>query len=372
MKQLTVILVTAILGIGMTGCVGMLYPDSNTGGKEDFEAFKEFLSEAQADWECEKYDGKVRMHAGKNKVKSMRGPRPGDVDNVPMALVGAKKRAQEFLDYLKIRQDKLGQTEYPPELVPERDALLDQSRPFGEALTSYIKQDVRSETDRIYNDIRHRAESNHAWTPVAFSFAPFVRWPGTEADVTGLWLNLSKGRRHNVYGLDIAIGINTVSSRMAGIQFAGLCNNSDMAYGLQLAAFKNDAFELVGGTQISLVNANRCYGSWLQVGGIKNDSGFFAGGQIAGLINTAYSCEGLQIGIYNDAQEMFGLQIGVLNDARELSGVQIGVFNDAKELHGVQIGVFNYADKANGLGLGVLNRIGDANCYCLPILNVNF
>lgn len=365
MKQLTIILAMATIGIGMTGCVGIRYPDSNTGGKEDFKAFKEFLAEAQADWECEKYDGMVRMRVGKNKVKSLRGPRPGDVDNVPMALVGAKKRAQEFLDYLKKRQDKLGQTEYPPELVHERDALLDQSRKFGADLNSYIKQDVGAETGRIYNDIRHRADSNHAWTPVAFSFSPLAQWPGTDADVTGLWLNLSRGRYHNVYGLDIAIGANTVSSRMAGIQVAGICNSSDMACGLQLAAFKNDAFELVGGAQVSLANVSSCYGSWLQVGGLFNNSGFFTGAQIAGLNNTAYSCKGLQIGISNDAQEMSGVQIGVFNDAQELTGVQIGVFNDAKNLSGVQIGALNFWQD-------VWNEIDDADSYCQPILNVNF
>lgn len=391
MKQLTVILATAILGIGMTGCVGMRYPDSNTGGKEDFEAFKEFLAEAQADWECDKYDGTVRRHADKNKVENVRGPRPEDVDNVPMALVNGKKRAQEFLDYLKKRQDQLGQTEYPPELVHERDALLAQSRPFSEALTSYIKQDVRAETDKVLNDIRsnaddHIADSKRMWSPVAISLAPSAQWPRADADVTCLCLNVFNGKYRNVYCMDIAIGKNIVSSCMAGIQLAGFANSSDTVYGLQLAAFNNDALELVGGAQVSLANVSSCYGSWLQVGGLFNDSGFFTGAQIAGLNNTAYSCKGLQIGIDNDAQELSGVQIGVFNDAnklsgvqigvfndaQELSGIQIGVFNDAQELSGVQIGAFNNAGKAKGFGLGVLNRIGDANCYCLPIVNLNF
>ena len=332
-------------------------------------------------------------------------------NSIPEKLVNAKRIAYYILRDLKARQDKLLKTKIPPELARERDALLAQSHSFIEVLDSYIKQDMRVATDKVLDDIRrnaddHVADSDRAWSPVAISLFPPVQWPRADADVMGLGLNVLAGNYHNVYGVDFAVYGNVVSNCMAGIQLAGFGNNSDAVYGFQLAALQNYAIELVGGAQISLANINQCYGSWLQVGGPRNDSGFFEGAQIAGLLNSAYSCEGFQIGSLNLAEELSGFQVGVGNGTKkpsgfqigvynvavekmsgfqigalngaavstvgELSGFQIGVVNFAVELSGFQIGVFNYAKKANGLQVGVLNYIGDATCSFLPLLNMHF
>ena len=305
----------------------------------------------------------------------------------------------------ELGKDKLVKTKIPAELVRERDALLAQSRSFGKVLIeaeySSIEQDRRAATDKILDGIRrnaddHIADSDRAWSPVAISLLPPVQWPRADADIMGLGLNVLAGNYHNVYGVEFAIFGNVVSNCTAGIQLAGFGNNSDAVYGFQLAALQNYAVELVGGAQISLANINMCYGSWLQVGGLRNDSGFFEGAQIAGLLNSAYSCKGLQIGSVNQAKELSGFQLGILNAAeKKMSGFQLGILNGAKkmsgfqigvvnaagwEMSGFQIGVFNHVEKkpnyvkkkANALQVGVLNYIDDATCSCLPLLNMHF
>ena len=443
--------------IGMVAlCFVATFLNAAQDGKEALESFKKYLAAAQAEWDCtvnevkkvKRYilaveDTNVPMQTfdvqtncqfsalAANKryaaaVASLRTDMQEDCTSIPDKLDKAKTIAHYILRDLGESQDKLGKTKVSPGLVRERDALLAQSRSFGEVLDSYIKQDVRAATDKILDDIRrnaddHISDSDRPWSPVAISLLPSIQWPMADADVTGLRLNVLAGKHHNVYGVDVAIIENVVSDCAAGIQLAGLINYSDTVYGYQLAALHNSAIELVGGAQISYANINKCYGSWLQVG-VGNCSGFFEGAQIAGLVNLAYSCKGLQIGsfniaeelsgfqvgvanvaqelsgfqigvangarrmsgfqisVYNGAEEMSGFQIGVLNLAEGLSGFQIGVFNvagtwktwKAGGLSGFQIGVLNIAEKANGLQVGVLNYIEDATCSFLPLINMQF
>lgn len=370
-------------------------------GKVALESFKRYLVVAQIKWDCTVSEVKEVKTANMQDIEIIQKDleieikiKKNEYDSIPRKLVKAKKIAQSILKGLKARQDKLVKTEVPPELDRETDALLAQSRSFGEVLNSYIEQDVRAATGKTLDDIRrnaddHISDSDRTWSPVAISLLPSVQWPRAEADVTGLRLNMFAGKHHNVYGVDIAIISNVVSDCAAGIQLAGFGNASDTAYGFQMAAGANYANELVGGAQIALLgNINKCYGSWLQVGGLVNSSGFFAGAQIAGIGNGAYSCKGLQIGglgnkadglsgfqiggLGNKADNLSGFQIGYVNDARELSGFQIGALNDAKGMTGVQIGVVNCAEQANGLQVGVFNYIGDATCSFLPLLNMHF
>ena len=441
-------------------CFAATFLSAAQDGKEALESFKKYLAAAQAEWDCTTNavkkvnrdilavgDTNVPMQTFDVQTNCQFSALAADKYNavavafertamqkhhnsIPEKLDKAQTIAHFILLDLDAKQYKLHKTKVPTELDHEKSALLAQGHSFGEVLTSHNEQDVqdvRMATDKILDDIRrnaddHVADSDRAWSPFAISLFPPVQWPRADADIMGLGLNVLAGNYHNVYGVDFAIFGNVVSNCTAGIQLAGFGNNSDAVYGFQLAALQNYSIELVGGAQISLANINQCYGSWLQVGGLRNDSGFFEGAQIAGLLNSAYSCKGLQIGSFNVAEELSGFQVGVVNVAQELSGFQIGVANGARRmsgfqisvyngaekmsgfqigvlnlaeglsgfqigvfnvagtwktwkaggLSGFQIGVLNIAEKANGLQVGALNYIGDATCSCLPLLNMQF
>ncbi len=148
------------------------------------------------------------------------------------------------------------------------------------------------------------------------SAVPGVTLVGFDADSSLFSIGLIGAYDKNVYALQNSTIMNIASSKVLGVQSAGIFNTAGYVRGAQLA-------------------------------GVFNTSGDVTGAQASGLFNTAKDVNGAQFsGLFNVAQKVNGMQTA-------------GLFNCAKEVKGLQLGVINIAESSDGIALGLINIIKD-------------
>lgn len=216
------------------------------------------------------------------------------------------------------------------------------------------------------------AESRNFCSPVGFSLAAPLQFPGMGDSVCGFRYNVFMAYNDDVYGLDLGtVGINT--GDMKGLQINTFNWSNGKVDAFQISAFANVALDDVDALQIGTFNIVRGDMTGLQLG-LVNVEDVFHGLQIGGFLNlnSADSC-GAQIALANENIENFtGFSCGVINHARSGSGFQLGVVNAADRVTGFQLGVFNAANDMTGLQIGLVNLICEGTVPVMTVANANF
>lgn len=192
-------------------------------------------------------------------------------------------------------------------------------------------------------------------------------------------LNLLGGAVAEIHGLEVGAGINFVSSRVEGAQFAGVANivGGDMR-GLQAAGVLNTSNGHVVGAQLaSVANINRGDLKGLQATAVTNinhgnlegiqaaavanlNTGDLDGAQLSSVANLNQGkMRGLQATtVYNHADHIEGLQVSsVANSAGSVEGAQISLLNiSSGKVKGFQLGLVNYAEESD-VSIGIINIV---------------
>lgn len=166
------------------------------------------------------------------------------------------------------------------------------------------------------------------------------------------------------------------------------CENNISLSLLWGSSHNNHGFVLSG---LGAYTRNNAYG--IQIGGLLNrigydpnrwgiwpsdlTSGNYQGGwggglAIAGIGNTAYAYDGMQIAFANRTAILRGVQLGAMNGA-EISGqgLQLGFFNSGGNISGLQFGMVNMGDTVKGLQLGVVNEARGRSGLQMGMINMS-
>ena len=123
-----------------------------------------------------------------------------------------------------------------------------------------------------------------------------MEFPGPDADVRILRLNLTAGRHKSMFGLDVGTVGNWTSGDSGGIAMAACYN----------------------------VSRRKCFGMQLSCVNFTEDA--HCGAQ-TGICNLTWGIRGVQLGLVNVTSDGAGTQIGLYNVAEQFSGVQLGLVN---------------------------------------------
>ena len=124
----------------------------------------------------------------------------------------------------------------------------------------------------------------------------YMEFPGPDADVRILRLNLTAGCHRSMYGLDIGTVGNWTAGDLGGIALAGCYN----------------------------VCQHKCFGMQLSCVNFTEDAHC---GVQTGICNLTWGIRGVQIGLVNVTSDGAGAQFGLYNVAEQFSGVQLGLVN---------------------------------------------
>ncbi len=166
-------------------------------------------------------------------------------------------------------------------------------------------------------------------------------------------LHLLWGESQHEYGRAISGLANIVRNSASGIQIAGLINRI--------------GYDKSGSWPADFSNYVNGYGKGLAIAGLSNTAYKYDGVQIAAINRSAIQ-NGIQIGAANGTHTLNGLQIGMANGAGNMKGLQIGMMNFADTVKGLQIGIFNER-KSGGVQIGIMN-LADHNDWPIGIVNL--
>ncbi len=189
------------------------------------------------------------------------------------------------------------------------------------------------------------------------------RKEGFEANLSGLqFAGVTNVVLNNVFGGQIAGGLNIAKGALMGVQLSGLGNTiGKYTFGVQFAGGYNVSKESMDGVQIaSLFNVTEGGLSGVQMS-LFNVAGFIGGkNSYQAAQHTA-----LQLGIVNHCKLMNGFQIGLVNIGRRMQGTQIGVINIFKN--------GKTPETRDGTAIGLINigSSGYFSCYASEIFPVN-
>jgi len=253
----------------------------------------------------------------KRKTNRLRGD---EVEEKKEETVAAKEDDEEFLSLDDLEETKESKKIVDIPLVEE------ESEDLGtEDLENFTKKNEESEEKRSTERFVGVLDLDN---PFKLMLTPGLTFVGDEdkdaAFTVGLIgsvvnnnemiqvsdiFSISSG---NIYGAQIANGINIAKGQVNGVQVAGIFNMGNDVEGAQVGGIFNLARFMNGA----------------QVGGVASIAKHIDGGQISGVISIAKEINGAQIsGLANVANTVNGAQIGIVNYSRECEGATIGLFN---------------------------------------------
>lgn len=216
------------------------------------------------------------------------------------------------------------------------------------------------------------AENRGFASPVGFSLAAPLQFPGIGDSVYGLRYNVFMALNKDTYGLDLGlVGINT--GRVKGLQINAFNWANESVDAFQIAALANVALDDVDALQIGTFNIVSGDFTGLQLG-LVNVEDSFAGFQVGGLLNwNSADSYGAQFALGNmDFENFTGFSCGFVNKAFDMTGFQLGVVNVADRATGLQLGVFNAVEDMVGLQIGFANLICEGPLPVMTVANANF
>ncbi len=195
----------------------------------------------------------------------------------------------------------------------------------------------------------------------------------TTGDFSGITLGglinyageIRKGRGIMIAGLcNYHSGINSTSI-FSGVQIAGLFNSAWGENTLQIAGLMNMGGS--AGLQIAgLVNAGA---SGMQLSGLSNLAlQEYTGAQLSVVSNFVSN-----FSIFGPHYDCNGAQVslGLNFTGGTVYGTQIGLINIADRVSGVQIGLINITDRMAGIQIGIINIISEGAIPFMPIFNAS-
>ena len=201
------------------------------------------------------------------------------------------------------------------------------------------------------------ANAKASFHPLQISLCPPYQIVNQEKSITGVRLNLIKGKNKSLIGFDFG-GYNQIDEKMIGIS-VGIMNDAGYPTGCQFGL-------------LNVAGTGNLYG--IQTGGLNIAMGFY--GLQIGLFNGGAIYDGKsiggQFGLFNGTPFLLGGQIGGMNNAEYASGIQLGIVNFSEKINGVQIGLVNISGNLNGVQIGLINFADNAKLKWLPLLNASF